>query len=297
MDRFAGFASEIKQTLEGCRYDIGIIEHFWCAPYADPLRPFCDRLLLNLHNIESVLLDRYAATASNPVLKPMFRRWASTSRRLESEWLPKFDLVLAASKADADRLPVPAIIYPNTIPLVSRCSVGKRLEVVFSGNMEYLPNYTAVKWFAREIWPRLRERCAGVVWRIAGKNEHAIRSLIGGDPRIIASGPMDDAIRTLAESTIAVVPLLTGSGTRIKIIEAWAAGLPVVSTTLGAEGLPATPGEHLLLADSPEAFVQSVVKILQTPDLLCRLSEAGRRLYEQRLTWEAAWNILNQTGL
>ena len=120
--------------------------------------------------------------------------------------------------------------------------------------MEYHPNQLAVRFFRREIWPRLRDRWPGLAWRLVGKNPEAVRQFTSGDPRIEVQGQVDDAIAELARARVAVVPLLAGSGTRLKILEAWAAGLPVVSTTLGAEGLPARDGEHLLLADGAAAF-------------------------------------------
>src|SRR5207249_5012557 len=110
--------------------------------------------------------------------------------------------------------------------------------IVFSGNMEYHPNVSAVGFFRSEVWPQLRARWPGLVWRLVGKNPQAVRRFTSGDSRIQVVGPVENAIRELARARAAVVPLLTGSGTRLKILEAWAAGLPVVSTTVGAEGLP-----------------------------------------------------------
>ena len=91
----------------------------------------------------------------------------------------------------------------------------------------------------------LRERWPGLVWRLVGKNPEAVRRIHSGDPRIEVIGPVDDAVRELARARVAVVPLLAGSGTRLKILEAWAAGLPVVSTTIGAEGLPVHATESI----------------------------------------------------
>jgi glycosyltransferase involved in cell wall biosynthesis len=108
---------------------------------------------------------------------------------------------------------------------------------------------------------------------------------------------VEDSVRELASARLAVVPVLSGSGTRTKIIEAWAAGIPVVSTTIGAEGLPGSPGEHLLIADSPDAFIAAIESVLDAPDISNRLAAAGRRLYEEQLTWQAAWKCLDATQL
>ena len=112
---------------------------------------------------------------------------------------------------------------------------------------------------------------------------------LSSDPRIEIRGDIPEAVPELARAKVAVVPLLAGSGTRLKILEAWAAAIPVVSTKLGAEGLPARPGEHLLLADSPAAFAEAVSRLLACRELREGLGKAGRCLLEQQFTWETAW--------
>jgi glycosyltransferase involved in cell wall biosynthesis len=164
--------------------------------------------------------------------------------------------------------------------------------VVFSGNMEYHPNLGAVRFFRQEVWPRLRERWPSLVWRLVGKNPAAVSRFTSGDPRIEVTGPVEDAVFELAQARVAVAPLLAGSGTRLKILEAWAAGLPVVSTTLGAEGLPSRDGENLLLADGGAAFAAAVSRVLESADLRQKLGRAGRLLVEKEFSWEAAWKKL-----
>jgi glycosyltransferase involved in cell wall biosynthesis len=295
VDRFGGFDSSLEAAIEGRRYRVGVIEHLWCAPYAHVLRPRCDRLLLNLHNIESVLLERSAAVEVGPI-GALLRHFAHASARLEREWLPRFDDVLVTS--DADRLVVPGVarVYPNTIPLQPLPHVPKRHEIVFSGNLEYPPNQAAIRWFHDHIWPDVRRRCAGLEWRLLGRNSDCCRRKMR-DERITFSGPVDDAVRELAAAEAAIVPVISGSGTRLKIVEAWAAGLPVVSTTLGAEGLPCTPGVDILLADDPAKFADVIVKLLRSDELRTHLGFGGRRLYERRLTWDAAWSELTALGL
>jgi glycosyltransferase involved in cell wall biosynthesis len=165
--------------------------------------------------------------------------------------------------------------------------------VVFSGNMEYHPNVAALRFFREEVWPSLRAAWPGLVWRLVGKNPDAVSRFTSGDPRIEVTGPVEDAVRELARARVAVVPLLAGSGTRFKILEAWAAGLPVVSTTLGAEGLSAVDGHDLLLADGGRAFGGAVSLVLSSPRLRQELGAAGRVLLEKEFTWEAAWQRLN----
>ena len=142
------------------------------------------------------------------------------------------------------------------------------------------------------MWPRLRSECPGLVWRLIGKNPEAVREFTAGDSRIEVQGPVDDAVRELARGRVAVVPLLAGSGTRLKILEAWAAGLPVVSTTLGAEGLPVCDGENILLADGAVHFAEAVLRLLACSSIRESLGKSGRLLLEKEFTWETAWKSL-----
>src|SRR5205823_5028132 len=150
-----------------------------------------------------------------------------------------------------------------------------------------------VRFFRSDVWPPLRERWPSLVWRLVGKNPEAIRRFTNGDPRIEVVGPIEDAVAELARSRVAVVPLLTGSGTRLKILEAWAAGLPVVSTALGAEGLPVRDGDTGLVADGAAAFASAVTRLLACRDLRRKLGESGRLLREKEFTWETAWTKLH----
>jgi glycosyltransferase involved in cell wall biosynthesis len=297
IDRFSGYAAEIERAVFGRRYEVGVIEHFWCAPYWEQLSPVCARTILNLHNIESVLHHRCAEseTVTQGFAHRTFRRAAL---ELERQWLPRFSRVLATSPADAAlaRSIAPSAqvsVYPNAVPGAPRPLHKCGHSIVFSGNMEYHPNRSAVRFFRQEVWPLLREQQPSLIWRLVGKNPEAVRDLTSGDSRIDVVGPVEDAVAELARSQVAVVPLLAGSGTRLKILEAWSAGLPVVSTRLGAEGLPVRDGEHVLLADNPPDFANAILRLLACPSLREAVGGAGRSLLENEFTWEKAWKSLD----
>jgi glycosyltransferase involved in cell wall biosynthesis len=288
-DRYSGFELQLDPVLHGRRYTIGVIEHFWCASYAAALRPYCDRLVLDLHNVESELTRTYAQAARG--LDALAgARFAEVYRRLERRWFPEFDAILVASEEDRRRVDHPAVhVFPNALPEIDHPPAKERDCIVFSGNLEYHPNVQAVRWFHSEIWPRVRD---AVKWRLIGRNPGAIGGIVAGDSRIEVTGPVDDAIMAIAEAKICIVPLLSGSGTRFKILEAWAASRAVVSTSLGAEGLGGRSGEHLLIADNPAEFANAILLLLGDEDLRRKLGEAGRGLYLDRFTWTAAWKAL-----
>ena len=299
VDRFSGFGRPIEEMLADSSYDLGVIEHFWCAPYWPQLRPRCRRLVLDLHNIESVWHARLAGTAGRAAAVA-HRRFAACYRSLEHILLPQFDELLITSQEDARAIQLSAggaaiTVYPNALPATEAPAGSDRPVIVFSGNLEYQPNIEAVGFFASEIWPRIRERVPFLVWELIGRNPMAVAHIVEKDPSIRLIGPVDNAIEAIANSQIAVVPLHAGSGTRVKILEAWAAVTPVVSTTIGAEGLGAVNGEHLLIADDPGTFADAVRALIDSASERRRIGRNGRQLYETSYTWEAAWRNLRWT--
>jgi polysaccharide biosynthesis protein PslH len=295
-DRFSGFEAALERAIGGERYEIGVVEHSWCAGYWPQVAAACRRTALDLHNIESDLHARFAESEGR-VQAFAHRTFARAALSHERRWLPCFHHVLAASDTDAARVRAIApgarvSVYPNAIrsrPLPPRA--GEHV-IVFSGNLEYHPNAQAVRFFRREVWPLLRARWPELVWRLVGRGQEAVARYTAGDPRIQVTGPVEDGVPEIARAAVAVVPLLAGSGTRLKILEAWSAGTPVVSTTIGAEGLRTRHGEHLLIADGAGALAEAVSRLLACPDLGRKLAAAGRILLEKEFTWEAAWRTL-----
>jgi len=295
VDRFAGFKDHLAALLADRVYDVAILDHFWSAPYVEQVRPHAKCILADLTDVDSAWHESAAAQASF-LQAAAHRRFASAARRLEQRLLPRFDGVLVTSEHDAERVrPLVSdstiIVYPNALPEVPAPAREETNAIAFSGNLEYSPNIEAVRFFRDRIWPRLRSR-PGLKWRIIGKNAHAVRALVAGDSQIELTGFVDDAIAALATAQVAVVPVLSGSGTRVKILEAWAAATPVVSTTAGAEGLIISSGEDLVVADDPREFATKVSQLLDSPEERRRIGAQGRRLYEQRYTWQAAWGCL-----
>jgi glycosyltransferase involved in cell wall biosynthesis len=289
-DRYSRYEDQIRQNIGESKYALGVVEHFWCASYAPVLRTRCERLVLDLHNIESELARSYGKSAPWPASWAS-ARFAAAYQRLEREWLPRFDTLLVASEEDRRRVNHTRVcVYPNALPEISLPLEQEEDCIVFSGNLEYHPNVEAVRWFHTSVWPQIR----GVEWRLVGRNAHAVVPLISGDKRISAVGPVSDAVAELRRAKICVVPLLSGSGTRFKILEAWAAARAVVSTSMGAEGLGACHGEHLLIADDPAAFASQINQLLSDAALRRRLGDAGRAWYLKNFTWPVAWKRLEE---
>jgi len=301
VDRFSGFESAVEDSLRGRSYALAVVEHFWCAAYARQIAAHAETLVLDLHNIESVIHTQASEVEPWPA-RALFRRFATACRALEERWLPRCSLLLAASAEDARRAGEIApgcrcAVYPNAIPLVAQPMREEEHVIAMSGNWEYHPNISAVRFFRNRIWPQLRARWPELRWRVIGRNPEGVRRYVAGEPRIELTGPVEDAVRELAAAQVVVAPLVEGSGTRVKIIEAWAAARAVVATPLGAEGLPGVDREHLRVAEKPERFAEAVSELLGSAGERRRLGQAGRSLYEQQLNWEAAWRGLERLGI
>lgn len=301
VDRFSGFEDALRRALAGEHYDVAVVEHFWCAPYAAVLRRHCERMVLDLHNVDSVWHKRSAEQASGAEAWA-HRRFAREAEELERRWVPQYDLVLVTSEPEqryvTERLASDQVaIVKNTIPERPLPMVPKRDEVVFSGNMEYAPNQGAARHFAKEIWPLVSARRAETRWKVVGKAAGSLEAILETPERTVFVRDPEDAMIEIASAAVSVVPLLVGTGTRLKIVEAWAAGTAVVSTTLGAEGLDCLPGRDLLIADGPEAFAQSTLRVLEEPTLAAALAGHGRERYEKAYSWESAWRALSALNL
>ncbi len=261
-DRYSGYQDQLAGRLGSQHFDVAVVEHFWCAGYAPLLRQHCRTLVLDLHNIESDLAETHARAARWPASWAS-ARFAASYRKLERRWLPQFDILLVTSADDARRIQHPrCLVYPNALPEIPCPGVAEENCIVFSGNLEYHPNIEAVRWFRSKVWPRVRERTPGLEWRLIGKNPEAVAQWTSGDDRIRVIGPVPDAVTEIARAKVVIVPLRSGSGTRFKILEAWAAGRAVVSTPLGAAGLGAIDRQHLLLRENADAFATGVEQLL-----------------------------------
>jgi glycosyltransferase involved in cell wall biosynthesis len=154
--------------------------------------------------------------------------------------------------------------------------------------MDWMPNEDGILWFCREILPRIRRQSGNVSFVIVGRSPSAIvQALSRENPDVAVTGRVEDVRPYLNEASVYVVPLRSGSGTRLKIFEAMAAGKAVVSTGLGAEGLPVVHDRDLLLADETDSFADAVVSLLRDPERRCSLGQSGHRLVERNHGWPA----------
>ena len=261
------------------------------------------RLVLDEHNIEFDLA-RQQTRGELGVARRLYNsiNWRKL-RREELETWRRFDGVTFCSAEDEAR--ARALVPEIRSAVVTNAvdpeyfsprpgdppSDGRTL--IFFGAVNYFPNVDGILHLAREIWPRIAQSHPEARLEIVGQHPTPEVLALRG-PRIDVVGKVDDLRPHLARAAVSVVPLRIGGGTRFKILEAMAMARPVVSTTLGAEGLEAEPGRHLLLADDPAAFAAAVGRILADAQLGARLGREGRALVERRYSWQAASHRLDE---
>ena len=299
VDRFSGFDARIANIVGEQEFDLIWIEHFWAAPYGALLRRHTRKLVLDLHNVES---QYFASLGADAALLPrlLWGHFSECALALEGKLIPTFDLVVTTSHDDRNRiakLASASAVVPNTIPLQEMPQIEKTESIVFSGNFAYQPNQQALEWFLAKCWPDIRRALPQCRLRLVGKEIEYARRMATNQQGIDFVGPVEDAVVAIASSRVAIVPLLAGSGTRLKILEAWAAGTAVVSTSIGAEGLNAVPDLQIKIANGATAFSQSVVDLFDNKEVRFRLAQAARQFYEASYTWQAAHKTLSELDL
>jgi Glycosyl transferases group 1 len=250
------------------RYSVGIVDHTCLAGLADGLATGCDRVLVSMHNIESDLMDQRAKAAPSPATGLPMAMETRLLRRLEAEVAAKYPLILT-TQADADALPgvKEAIVCRNGIfSAEGQRGAYQPLSMVFTGALDWEPNVAGLVWFAREVWPIVRGAEPGATVTVAGRNpgpavvQACDRTGITLLPNPPEMAPVLDA------SQLGIVPLLSGGGSRIKILEYLAAGIDVVSTEVGASGLEDIPADLVdRLPADPRIFAEALVTRLRAP--------------------------------
>lgn len=215
----------------------------------------------------------------------------------EREWLPRFDRLYAASRLEADALrtafPDTDIrVLPNVVPLptdVDRPARQEPFTLLFVGNLGYYPNQDAIRYLVGDIMPILRSGLGGEVRAVVvgGGASHRLQRLMAAEPLLTYRGYVDDLAPVYRAADAAIVPLRVGGGTRIKILEAFAHGVPVVATPEGAEGLEVTHGGELLVGATPEAFADGCVRLAHETSLREGLAARARAFVVARHTPEA----------
>jgi len=249
------------------------------------------------HNVEAMIWQRHAAVPQHPVRRAYMRLQWQRMLRYEARECRRFAHVIAVSAVDAQVIRgeyAAASVghVPTGVDLEYFSSSRRRpqqsRELVFIGSMDWMPNDDGIRWFAQEIFGRIQERVSGARLTVVGRAPSpAIRELAARNSAIEVTGTVADVRPYLERAGVSVVPLRIGGGTRLKIYEMMAMGVPVVSTAIGAEGLPIRHDEHLLIADSADEQVSAICTLLTDRARASRLAVAARRHVQEHCSWDA----------
>jgi len=274
--------------------------------FAAPNIPAMSQALLFEHKIETTVWDRYLADAHSAPARAFFRIQRNRMARFEGDVCRQSAHVVAVSRQDAERfrtlykarrvsevptgVDVPAFIPPKDRP------AEHRADLVFVGSMDWLPNIDACNYFVRQILPLIRQKrpscTVGLVGRAPGSG---ILEMGRADAKVFVTGTVPDIRPYFWGGTVSIVPSRIFGGTRLKIFEAMAAQTPVVSTSIGAEGLPVTHGRNIFLADTPEEFAERCLELLASQTRREQMAREAFQMVSSQFSWEYAARVFEAT--
>lgn len=248
------------------------------------------------HNVEAMIWKRHAEVQEHPLKSAYLSHQWRKAQRFERLACRRFDQVIAVSPEDAE-----IMRRDYGVAAVSDVPTGvdtdffrpsgtlrpSPFNLVFTGSMDWLPNEDGIRYFTDQILPRIKRAVPEVTLTVVGRNPYpGLIELGQRDPSVIVTGRVDDVRPYIDRAAAYIIPLRIGGGTRLKVYEAMAMEKPIVSTTLGAEGLPVTNGEHLLLADAPETFADGVTRVLTDREFATNLGACAASLVRRKFGWQ-----------
>lgn len=288
-----GVLRRVGKSFTETKCDVLYCDHLSMVEYG---RRLGVPMIIDAHNVEYQILRRYADSLHplSPIRLVVEREWRAV-RRYEHAVYGSAKLVFAVSDADAaaiqemapDARVRSAGIAVDTERIRPVTARGEGHEVLFTGGLHWPPNVEALTFFLNEVWPLVLRQRPDAHFTIVGRRDGALGRVPEHLPGVTFAGYVDDIEPFFQRRPIVVVPIRSGSGLRVKILDAFARGLPVVSTTVGCEGIGAEHERHLLIADQADAFADFVTRLLGTSGEADRLGDAGRTLVEQQFSLHA----------
>ena len=303
------FIETLIKTVTERHYDIIQIEHSqmaWVVPFLRNASPH-SKLILDLHNIEWMIYQRSLSIANRDTWLRVNAKNEFKALKLweETVW-PWFDAIMTLSPLENQKIKallpqMPTIEVPpgggmdmSYFESIQEAVPLENQEIIFIGNLEWFPNLQGISWFLEEIFPKIIEKKADVHLNIVGSGTPPMnwRQSIEDYDNVIFSGEVRDVRPLMRRGKVFVIPLLIGAGARIKMLDAWAFGIPIVSTHIGAEGLPVSHGENVMLADNASDFANAVLQLLDEESLSLRVKENGLATINRHFTREIFLNRL-----
>jgi polysaccharide biosynthesis protein PslH len=304
--------SLVKRIVASDSVDVIHADQLTMAQFGFPLQPSNGKkpvLIFDAHNAVWTIMERMKQNAPFYLKFPL----ALETRRIkqyEGRIVTDFDATLAVTEPDrlalldavhgygADGV-VPVSVIPIAVDTKKILPVQRAedsLNILTMGTLYYPPNADGIRWFFQDVFPLIRQKVPGATLTIVGKNPPKDFLKLAADPDsgIVTTGFVPELDPYFAKSALTVVPVRAGGGMRVRILEAFARAMPVVTTTVGLEGIDARSGTDVLVADSPEDFADSVIRLFRDKELQRKLSMNGRRLVEEKYDWQAVLGELDR---
>ncbi|HKR04090.1 MAG TPA: glycosyltransferase family 4 protein [Bacteroidia bacterium] len=282
------FNDRLKKILADGSYDIVHLEGLYVTPYIETIRKFSNaKIVLRSHNVEYIIWERLAASVKNSVKKKYLKFLAKRLKKYETGLLNKYDAIVPITSVDQNIFQSLGCNIPiRTSPLgvdVNEYPFEKKMPAEFSvfhlGSMDWMPNLEAVDWFLNHVYEKLTRQLPGIKICLAGKDMPGrIKEMAGRN--LIVMDRIEDSKGFMKDKSVMIVPLLSGGGMRVKIIEGMASGKAIVSTTIGAEGINYTNNKNILIADTPDDFVAAIIKFKKDKEYCKSTGENARKLVE-----------------
>lgn len=289
------FAEKLGHLIRERAFDLVQLEGSYMSQYIQPIREATKApVLLRSHNVEHQIWNRLAANEPSFLKRTYLKNLGKKIEAWELHHLPLVDAIVPITKPDGDYYraqgfkgpirPIPGGVDLNH--LAGDAPLSANLKMGFLGSLEWLPNEQGLMWFLDQVWPKLLQQFPGIELHVAGKNPPSRLSNLNV-PGMTFHGMVPDAGEFLRSCHFFIVPLLSGGGMRIKVLEAMAAGCCVVSTGIGAEGIEVADGKHCLIADSTEQWVDALQGVVGNPDRSLAIARTGQGLARARYGMEA----------
>lgn len=272
IERFisSAYNDRLIELLQQEDFDVIQLEGLYLSPYLETIRSYSSaKVVMRSHNVEHEIWARIAENERGWLKRAYLKILARQLKEYEVRRLNKYDLMTSVTDRDAEILKslgckIPIHVCPAPYDETTLKPDRSALEfpsVFFIGALDWIPNTEGLNWFIEKVWPIVHRELPEVKFHIAGRNGEKFKTPAG--EQIVRDGEVDNAYSFMNSKGVMVVPLLSGSGIRVKIIEGMALGKTIVTTTLGAEGIPCKDGQNILIADKPEEFAQKIIKCLK----------------------------------
>jgi len=276
------YESALKQLLKKNKFDVIQLEGLYMGMYIPAIREYSDALLsMRAHNIEYEIWERIALQQKTVWKKIYLKILSKRLKRLEIKQIKQYDVLVPISQRDATifkklEYHKPIHVIPASIDLKDfRCTIRGKItpSLFFIGALDWTPNLEGIIWFLKMVWGKICNKYPNLEFYIAGRN--APKWLIHkfNSENIVFLGEIDDALEFMKSKAIMIVPLFSGSGIRIKIIEGMALGKIIISTSIGTEGINSTHNKNILIADTPENFIKEIEKILHDQNIFSKIGK------------------------